>query len=54
MRHRDEMSYEDIAETLGLPLGTVKAHIFRARALLNRALKDAATTSTRAAGRRGP
>ena len=40
MRHRDEMSYEDIAETLGLPLGTVKAHIFRARALLNRALKD--------------
>ena len=40
MRHRDEMTYEDIAETLGLPLGTVKAHIFRARALLNKALKD--------------
>ena len=40
MRHRDEMSYEEIAEALALPLGTVKAHIFRARALLNRALKD--------------
>ena len=40
MRHHEEMSYEDIAETLGLPLGTVKAHIFRARALLNKALRD--------------
>ncbi len=40
MRHRDELSYEEIAEALGLPLGTVKAHIFRARALLNKALKD--------------
>ena len=39
MRHRDELSYEEIAETLGLPLGTVKAHIFRARALLNKALR---------------
>lgn len=40
MRHHDEMSYEDIAGALGLPLGTVKAHIFRARALLNKALRD--------------
>ncbi len=40
MRHRDDLSYEEIAEALGLPLGTVKAHIFRARALLNKALKD--------------
>ena len=40
MRHRDELSYEEIADALGLPLGTVKAHIFRARALLNKALKD--------------
>ena len=40
MRHQQDMAYEDIAEALGLPLGTVKAHIFRARELLNRALRD--------------
>ncbi|MFN3596887.1 MAG: RNA polymerase sigma factor [Rubricoccaceae bacterium] len=40
MRHQQELSYEEIAEQLGLPLGTVKAHIFRARALLNKYLKD--------------
>lgn len=40
MRHQEELSYEEIAETLGLPLGTVKAHIFRARALLYKYLKD--------------
>jgi RNA polymerase sigma-70 factor (ECF subfamily) len=40
MRHQQEMSYEEIATTLDLPLGTVKAHIFRARALLYKYLKD--------------
>lgn len=40
MRHMQEMSYEEIAEELGLPLGTVKAHIFRARELLNKHLRD--------------
>lgn len=40
MRHRQEMSYEEIAEELDLPLGTVKAHLFRARALLYRYLRD--------------
>ncbi len=40
MRHRQEMSYEEIATALDLPLGTVKAHIFRARALLYKYLKD--------------
>ena len=39
MRHQQEKSYEEIAEELGLPLGTVKAHIFRARELLYRSLK---------------
>jgi RNA polymerase sigma-70 factor (ECF subfamily) len=39
MRHQQEKSYEEIAEELGLPLGTVKAHIFRAREMLNRALR---------------
>ena len=40
MRHQQELSYDEIATELELPLGTVKAHIFRARALLNRYLKD--------------
>ena len=39
LRHQEEKAYEEIAEELGLPLGTVKAHIFRARALLNKALR---------------
>ncbi len=39
MRHQEEKSYEEIAEELGLPLGTVKAHIFRARELLYRQLR---------------
>ncbi len=40
MRHVDDLSYEEIATELELPLGTVKAHIFRARALLYKYLKD--------------
>ena len=40
MRHQEELSYDEIAEALDLPLGTVKAHIFRARALLNKYLQD--------------
>lgn len=40
MRHQDEMSYEDISEELELPLGTVKARIFRGRELLNKSLRD--------------
>ena len=39
MRHQQEMSYDEIAEELDLPLGTVKAHIFRARALLYKHLR---------------
>ncbi len=40
MRHQQEMSYDEIADELDLPLGTVKAHIFRARALLYKHLRD--------------
>lgn len=40
LRHMEEKSYQEIAEVLDLPLGTVKAHIFRARELLYKALKD--------------
>lgn len=40
MRHQQELSYEEIADELDLPLGTVKAHIFRAREMLYKFLKD--------------
>lgn len=40
MRHVEELSYQEIADILDLPLGTVKAHIFRARELLYKNLKD--------------
>lgn len=40
MRHLEELSYDEIATALDLPLGTVKAHIFRAREMLYKALKD--------------
>ncbi|GAB1370025.1 sigma-70 family RNA polymerase sigma factor [Candidatus Kapaibacterium sp.] len=40
MRHEDELDYNEIAEKLDLPLGTVKAHLFRARKLLFDELKN--------------
>lgn len=40
LRHMEEKSYQEIAEILNEPLGTVKAHIFRARELLYKYLKD--------------
>ena len=40
LRHKQEMEYEEIAAELKLPLGTIKAHIFRGRELLNKYLKD--------------
>jgi RNA polymerase sigma-70 factor, ECF subfamily len=39
LRHAEERSYEEIAKTLKLPIGTVKAHIFRARELLYKQLR---------------
>jgi len=39
LRHSDEQSYEEIAAALKLPIGTVKAHIFRARELLYKQLR---------------
>jgi len=40
LRHVEEREYQDIAKILDLPLGTVKAHIFRARELLYKYLRD--------------
>jgi RNA polymerase sigma-70 factor (ECF subfamily) len=39
LRHLQEMSYDEIAQVTGMPLGTVKAGIFRARQRLKTALK---------------
>ena len=39
LRHQQGLSYEEIADALHLPLGTVKARIHRARALLKRRLE---------------
>ena len=38
-RHKDDKSYEEIADLLDIPVGTVKARIFRARELLKKKLK---------------
>jgi RNA polymerase sigma-70 factor (ECF subfamily) len=34
-RYFEELSYEEISEELNLPLGTVKAQLFRARDFLS-------------------
>jgi RNA polymerase sigma-70 factor (ECF subfamily) len=39
LRHVEERTYEEIARMLKLPIGTVKAHIFRARELLYKQLR---------------
>lgn len=38
LRYQNELSYEEIASTLNLPLGTVKTGIFRAKTQLRNAL----------------
>lgn len=40
MRHNEELDYKEISEKLDIPLGTVKAHLFRARRILYDALVD--------------
>ncbi len=40
MRHQEDQSYEEIAKALRVPVGTVKARIFRARELLKKKLKS--------------
>jgi len=40
MRYFEEMSYEEISTKLDLPLGTVKAQLFRAREFLYNILKN--------------
>ncbi len=40
LRYFRELSYEEVAQELQIPLGTVKAQLFRARELLNQELKN--------------
>lgn len=40
LRYFDELSYEEIAEKLEIPLGTVKAKLFRAREFLYNIMKN--------------
>lgn len=40
MRYYEELSYEEIADKLELPIGTVKAQLFRARDFLYQVLKN--------------
>ncbi len=47
LRHASEMSYEEIADALELPLGTVKTRIFRAREALRDTLGDVLAVSER-------
>lgn len=39
LRHQEDLSYEEIAQVLDLPLGTVKARIHRARGMLKNLLE---------------
>jgi RNA polymerase sigma-70 factor (ECF subfamily) len=40
LRHTQDKSYEQIAEELDIPIGTVKVRIFRAREMLKKKLRD--------------
>lgn len=40
LRELEEMSYEDIARVIGIPVGTVMSRLSRARALLRQSLQD--------------
>jgi len=40
LRHKEDKSYEEISQILNIPLGTVKARIFRAREMLKKQLKN--------------
>lgn len=39
LRHLQEMTYEEMAEILAMPIGTIKTHLFRARNLLKEHLE---------------
>src|SRR5207244_6724594 len=53
LRHVEGFSYEEIAQTLDLPLGTVKTYIHRARNELRGYLGDRRERNLRPGGRVG-
>ena len=44
LRHLQELSYQEVADALGLPIGTVKTHLHRARAALRARLAERGRT----------
>lgn len=40
LRHLQDMTYEEMAEVLTMPIGTIKTHLFRARNLLKERLQN--------------
>ena len=40
LRHLQDMTYEEMAEILSMPIGTIKTHLFRARNLLKERLQS--------------
>ena len=40
LRHLQQLSYQEVSDALGLPLGTVKTHLHRARAALKAILAE--------------
>lgn len=52
LRFGEELAYEEIAEVTGLPLGTVKVHLFRARAELAKRMRALGLDPVGAAGAR--
>jgi len=45
LRYKEELAYEEIAETMSLPLGTVKVRLHRAHEILRRKLMARGSTS---------
>jgi RNA polymerase sigma-70 factor (ECF subfamily) len=41
LRHLQDMTYEEMAEVLTMPIGTIKTHLFRARHLLKERVNNA-------------
>jgi RNA polymerase sigma-70 factor (ECF subfamily) len=39
-RHLNELSYEEMAEIKGLPVGTIKNRVFQAKEMLRRILQE--------------
>jgi len=50
----DDLSYKEISETVGIPLGTVMSRLFRARSFLRKELSDAAKLRKPESGRSTP